>query len=60
MGNYNFALKNLLNWIYITLFFSLQVRHMSDGRKGFFARIVENVKQEMTVNPEMKVCHREF
>ena len=33
---------------------------MSDGRKGFFARIVENVKQEMTVNPEMKVRHPDF
>ena len=29
---------------------------MSDGKKGFFSRIVENIKQEMTVNPEMKVC----
>lgn len=33
-----------------------QVRHMSDGRKGFFSKIIENIKQEMTVNPEMKVC----
>ena len=28
---------------------------MSDGKKGFFSKIIENVKQEMTVNPEMKV-----
>ena len=29
---------------------------MSDDRKGFFSKIIDNIKQEMTVNPEMKVC----
>ena len=29
---------------------------MSDDRKGFFSKIFDNIKQEMTVNPEMKVC----
>ena len=28
---------------------------MSDDRKGFFSKIYDNIKQEMTVNPEMKV-----
>ena len=28
---------------------------MSDDRKGFFSKIFDNIKQEMTVNPEMKV-----
>lgn len=33
---------------------------MSDGKKGFFSRIVENIKQEMTVNPEMKESLKQF
>ena len=30
---------------------------MSDDRKGFFSKIYENIKQELTVNPEMKVFY---
>jgi len=36
--------------------YCVQVRHMSAGRKNFITDLLENIRNEMAKNKEMKVC----